>query len=476
VYRRNEVENWPGAIAYCTAVIKRDPRNVAAYETRAYTSMRSGAFRRAIDDATEMLRLDPNSSAAYSHRGSAYNGLREWDHAIVDLNKYLAIDPKAAWPTFLRGHAHEAKGDVERALLDFNRAIELEPKLVNHFWIGRGWLRARNGDVDGGLADLGEATRIGSEAHKYFSYRSRAELNTYLSLIDPAIADYTEVIRRDRKRVESQAPRIFSSRGALYLARGEVDRALADLDDAIRLNPRIGSVYYSRGLARTRKGLWDQAIGDFEDGVKACGGKKFWTAACLVGCGETLAISGRIEQAEAAFEKALKFDPGRLHQVLMSRAWFINRPRADYEAALKNLDEPAKTGMIIPFLYRGLIYGRMGKPDLALADFTEVINRVKSRPDWFATADYAPRRLMLLLGRGEACLQKGDLDRALAESDEAVRFAPWSAEARQLRGLVHAKRGDQALAELDRKTATGLVPDPILARPKTRAVGDDVRR
>jgi tetratricopeptide (TPR) repeat protein len=229
-------------------------------------------------------------------------------------------------------------------------------------------------------------------------------------------------------------------------------------------------------LARTRKGLWDQAIGDFEDGVKACGGEKFWTGACLMGVGTAHAVAGRIEQANAAFERALKFDAGRSHDVMMSRAWFIDRPRGDYDMALKKLAEPAKTGMIIPFLYRGLIYVWMDKPDLALADLAEVVNRVKPRPDWFANVDFAPRRLVHLLGRGEAYLQKGDLDRALADCDAAVRFAAWSAEARQLRARVHAKRGNEDLAELDRKAAARLAPDPIIPRPKSRALGDEKRR
>jgi len=57
------------------------------------------------------------------------------------------------------------------------------------------------------------------------------------------------------------------------------------------------------------------------------------------------------------------------------------------------------------------------------------------------------------------------LDRALAESDEAVRFAPWSAEARSLRAQVQARRGKTDLAEADNREANRLRPDPLFARP-----------
>jgi tetratricopeptide (TPR) repeat protein len=189
----------------------------------------------------------------------------------------------------------------------------------------------------------------------------------------------------------------------------------------------------------------------------------------------TLAMAGRIEEAEVAFEKTVQWESSRLQPILMSRAWYIDRPRGDYDGAVKDLEEPSKTGMIIPFLYRGLIYARIGKADLALADFAEVINRVKARPDWFAIPDFFPRRLAFLLGRGEAYVLKGDLDRAQADGDEAVRCAPASAEARLLRARVYDKRGKPDLAEADRREAARLEHDPILASPEPRTSHNHAR-
>jgi serine/threonine protein kinase len=94
---------------------------------------------------------------------------------------------------------------------------------------------------------------------------------------------------------------------------------------------------------------------------------------------------------------------------------------------------------------------------------------VDHRTDLFSLAEYYPRWLALMLGRGEAYLLKGDLDRALADSDEAVRFAPRSAEARLLRARVHGKRGKPDLAAADRRAAAQLKPDPILTLPELRS-------
>jgi serine/threonine protein kinase/Tfp pilus assembly protein PilF len=470
-YARNEIENWQGAIADTTAILRIDARNVAAYERRCYAYMRAGDAHRAIADANAMLKIDPNNAAAYSHRGSAYLGLREWDRSIADFDTFLARDPNAAWPVFLRGQAYQGKGDLERALADFSRAIELD-RNTNHFWIGRGRIRALKGDAQGAIDDLSAATRVGNELDKHYSYLARGDLNATLIRFDAAIADFTEAIRLKGMNTPFQEAAPYNARANAYLAWGESDRALDDLNTAIRIDPKNASSYYNRSLAHARKSQWEQALEDLDEGRRVAGADMFWAGGCIQGRGDCLAMLGRTEQAQAAYDECIKLDPGRAAPVMVTSAWFLDRARGDYAAALKKLDEAAKTGMLIQFLDRGLIYARLGRADEALADFDEVMKRLKSRPEWFAVADYFPRWLALLLGRGEAYMRKGEFDRALAECDAAVKFAPRSAEAHLLRAEVHSKRGNSDLAEADRQEAKRLTPDPMLALPRPKDSGN----
>ncbi len=144
------------------------------------------------------------------------------------------------------------------------------------------------------------------------------------------------------------------------------------------------------------------------------------------------------------------------------------------------------------YLLRGVVYNELGQWGHAIVDLDEAIRpRADSRAAEFAgprtsrfhrgvESGQASARLVRergLLpplaganarGRGEAYLLKGDLDRALADSAEAVRFAPQSAEARLLRARVHDKRGKPDLAEADRRAAARLEPDPMLTLPNAR--------
>ena len=56
----------------------------------------------------------------------------------------------------------------------------------------------------------------------------------------------------------------MDSRGFVYLKLGEIDKALADYDAALRLMPTLASSLYGRGLAKKRKGDTAGADSDFK--------------------------------------------------------------------------------------------------------------------------------------------------------------------------------------------------------------------
>src|SRR5262249_43553874 len=64
----------------------------------------------------------------------------------------------------------------------------------------------------------------------------------------------------------SQVP--YDNRGWAYIAKGEFERAIRDLDEAIRLNPRLATAYDKRGWAYAAKGDNDRAIADLSEAVR----------------------------------------------------------------------------------------------------------------------------------------------------------------------------------------------------------------
>ena len=73
--------------------------------------------------------------------------------------------------------------------------------------------------------------------------------DSLVHLGDKAIADLTEAIRLDPNNSEA-----YFERAAEYRGKGEDDKASADLTEAIRLNPAYAEAYYLRGVIYADKG------------------------------------------------------------------------------------------------------------------------------------------------------------------------------------------------------------------------------
>lgn len=64
---------------------------------------------------------------------------------------------------------------------------------------------------------------------------------------------------------------MLRARGVAYSAKGDLDRAIADFDDAIRLNPKDKEAISNRGNAYRTKGDFGRAIADYDQLVQLDG-------------------------------------------------------------------------------------------------------------------------------------------------------------------------------------------------------------
>ena len=80
---------------------------------------------------------------------------------------------------------------------------------------------------------------------------------------DRALADYDQAIR-----VDPNFALAFSNRGSAYENKKDYDRAFADFDQAIRLNPNFALAFNGRGNAYNNKRDYDRAIANYDQAIR----------------------------------------------------------------------------------------------------------------------------------------------------------------------------------------------------------------
>jgi lipoprotein NlpI len=120
---------------------------------------------------------------------------------------------------------------------------------------------------------------------------------------DFAINGCTRLIEDKRTKPKGRAGAYFN-RGNAWATKGEPDKAIADFDEAIKLDPKNASAYNNRGNAHSDKGETDAAIADFDAAIKA----NARYASAYFNRGNAYAAQGERERAIKEYDAAIKYN------------------------------------------------------------------------------------------------------------------------------------------------------------------------
>ena len=140
-----------------------------------------------------------------------------------------------------------------------------------------------------------------SKENLAFAYYNRGIAYDDKGQYDRAIADYDTAIKLNPKDAD-----FYFNRGTSYDDKGQFDRAIADYDTAIKLNPKYAIAYNNRGNAYNYKGQFDRAIADFDTAIKL----NPKDASAYNNRGGTFEILGQRDKAIADFRKAIELRTG----------------------------------------------------------------------------------------------------------------------------------------------------------------------
>jgi tetratricopeptide (TPR) repeat protein len=149
-------------ISVCTRVIDETTLSGEpwAYATRAVAYIHSGKFDLALDDLNQAIYVSPRDyqylADYFQYRCFTQLNRAEARDALEDCNASLKLRPSDATTMEFRGDVEYALKNYPAAIADLGAALAITPENVGAQYV-RGLARMRNGDAQGGQADVAAA-------------------------------------------------------------------------------------------------------------------------------------------------------------------------------------------------------------------------------------------------------------------------------------------------------------------------------
>ncbi|HEY0426666.1 MAG TPA: tetratricopeptide repeat protein [Pyrinomonadaceae bacterium] len=321
-------------------VIKRTTnskvKNFDYYYNLGLSLYGQGDLPGAIANYTQAIKLNPSSADAFYNRGLAYYDSKSYASAVNDYSQSIRISPQAdAYNN--RGLAYEKNGNRAQAIADYQTAVRLKPDYElaqdnldrlngNTGGGGTGGGSAGNGSAGGGGGNTNSNSTEDSEyyaqlADDYYDKRD----------FDNAMINYTKAINLAPREAGS-----YVRRGFIYHYTGEIGKAYADYETAVKYDPSLKSEPYIQCM------LYSEANDEPSTGINIC----------------TKTITEFPTFSLAYYKRGVAY-----------------RVQKSYDLALKDFTKSIEyyPQFFNSYIYRALIYAATDRNSLALTDYTKAI-------------------------------------------------------------------------------------------------------
>lgn len=273
------------AIRDFSEAIRLYPEWGYAFFARGWAHQCNAEPDQAMADYAHAIRCDPNYGWSYYNRGLLYLRRQQWEPAIRDFDEAIRCLPEEIDPVLARGQGYLGKKDLDRALASFDGAIAVD-SFTPAGYLHRSNLYFTKGDQEKHLRDHREAQRLADlqkrNGHKSSAFVPSNYSEVYRELMAAREAeDHDRSIELANRLISMElnwryASPVVMDRGNAFRAKGDLDRAMVDYDQAITFDPNNAGAHVNRANAWDKKGQPDQALRDYAEAIRL--DSKMWEA------------------------------------------------------------------------------------------------------------------------------------------------------------------------------------------------------
>ena len=209
---------WKDGVVFWSDVIEKYPERVeVAYKNRGRLLAERNQLDAAFKDYLVLEKMGSKDSKTYSNMGNVYGLRGELDKAIATYEKALNFDDENFDAYVNRGITYARQKRYAEALADLEKAVQLKPD-----------------DVKGLL--------------------NRASIKMEAGQYQQALEEFNGLAQKFPN------PDVFFKRGFSLYKLGQTDKAIADYNKAIQLNPNYAAAYFNLSVLYSEAGDRQKAL------------------------------------------------------------------------------------------------------------------------------------------------------------------------------------------------------------------------
>jgi tetratricopeptide (TPR) repeat protein len=346
---------------------------------QAYVQFFQGDRKGAEQEILRVLETGQRSALLYATLGTIQMYAGDLDKAAASLKQAQSLEPNNVRILSTLGQLNRRRGEDARAWTFFDSALRLDKDHADSL-LGKALLIL---DADGHTRSRDERETLLAEADQQIArvlglpagaisarQLALAKFARAQLLFARGKAGEAERLEQEAFTLDPSNPDVRLMRGRRLLRAGEVDRAVAEIREAIRIDEKRASFYVdlSRALL-ARPGGAREAVASLETARKS-----------LPDSGQILVLLGDARRqlpdpagARAAYEQAVEVDGGknpearaRLGQLLReAKEW--EKARETLELAVQESAGIGGPGLVLALTELGRIFEEGPKPDLQQA-------------------------------------------------------------------------------------------------------------
>jgi tetratricopeptide (TPR) repeat protein len=285
---------YDAAVTDLTRAILKDPTNADAVYNRAMSYANLGKTQKALADFTQAIALESHNAEYYRLRGKVYVIAGDDDAAIADFDQAISLNKNLDETYYDRGLARGRKGNLTGALADIVWYISLKPDDAEAY-LNRGLVYYKLGDLDACIEDWEKTLEIDPSfkeakdnlevVYKVREERAKAggaqkKIYKSMAIVDGKEVSVDEFIARMEraykinpkdKQLRDELYGNYHNYGIEFISQEQWDKAIEQFNKAIALDTNSADSNIGRGLCLVNKGDFDAAVADGEQALKLNG-------------------------------------------------------------------------------------------------------------------------------------------------------------------------------------------------------------